>query len=65
MKTVVASEVGAGAGASAAETEMAETAIVITIIMAKSFIIFVESMNELCNSILDEDCGREENCESR
>ena len=51
MKTVVASEVGAGAGAWA-ETETAETAIAITIIMAKRFIIFIDSMKELCNSNL-------------
>ncbi|KAI3791264.1 hypothetical protein L2E82_04976 [Cichorium intybus] len=56
-KAVVASEVGAGAGASWAETETAETAIIMTIIIAKSFIIFIASMKDLCNSILNEDLG--------
>ncbi|MFS8005861.1 hypothetical protein Hanom_Chr13g01242371 [Helianthus anomalus] len=48
----VASDAGAGAGASDAVTVMAETAITITIMRVKSFIIFIASMKELYNSIL-------------
>lgn len=54
-KTVEAPAVGAGAGASAAETvtEKAETTIIITSIAAKSFIVFKASMKLLCDSVLD------------
>ncbi|KAI3716492.1 hypothetical protein L1987_67406 [Smallanthus sonchifolius] len=57
--TVVESDVGAGAGASAAVTETADTAIVIRAMTAKSLIIFIASMKELCNSILNRFYGRE------
>lgn len=60
-KTVEAPAVGAGAGASAAETvtEKAETTIIITSIAAKSFIVFKASMKLLCDSVVDGEMRRE------